>query len=121
MRILVIDDDTALVSLLKKYLTLKYAADATVETAGDGKQALEKIDQFDPEMVILDHMMPKMDGLQTLAEIRKRPGGKGRKVLLYSAFNLRKESTAHGADAFLQKPATVDQIQQAIDRLLGGK
>lgn len=121
MRILVVDDDAALVSLLKKYLNLQYSTQAQIETAGNGIEGLEKVDAFDPDVIVLDHMMPKMDGMHALDEIRKRPGGKARKVLIYSAFNLRKESSQHGADAFLQKPATVDQIQRAIDHLLAGK
>ena len=121
MRILVVDDDSTLVTLLKKYFQMKYSTEASIETALNGKDALEVCDRFDPELIILDHMMPKMDGLHVLAEIRKRPGGQDKKVLLYSAFDLRREWVAHGANAFLQKPATVDQIQAAIDRMLAGK
>lgn len=121
IRILVVDDDVTLVTLLKKYFQMKYARDASIETAGNGKEALEKFESFQPEVVILDHMMPKMDGLHVLDEMRTKAGGKGVKVIIYSAFNLRRESTAHGADGFIQKPATVDQIQRAIDQLIARK
>lgn len=121
MRILVVDDDATLVSLLKRYFQMKYSTEASIETALNGKDALEIFDRFEPELVILDHMMPKMDGMHVLDEMRKRPNGKNVKILIYSAFDLRREAGAHGANAFMQKPATVDQMQAAIDRMLAGR
>ena len=67
-RILVVDDDTNICELLRLYLT-KEGYQVTV--ANDGEEGLEKFNQVKPDMVLLDVMMPKMDGLEVCRRIRK--------------------------------------------------
>ena len=67
-KILVVDDDTNICELLRLYLT-KEGYQVTV--ANDGEEGLEKFNQVKPDMVLLDVMMPKMDGLEVCRRIRK--------------------------------------------------
>jgi DNA-binding response OmpR family regulator len=68
-RILIVEDEGVLAQNLKKYLG-RYASD--VRTAGDGEQALEMLDSFAPDALVLDYGLPGMDGLQTYTEIVRR-------------------------------------------------
>ena len=67
-KILVVDDDTNICELLRLYLTKE---DYQVTTANDGEEGLEKFNQLKPDMVLLDVMMPRMDGLEVCRRIRK--------------------------------------------------
>ena len=67
-KILVVDDDTNICELLRRYLTKE---GYQVTTANDGEEGLEKFNQLKPDMVLLDVMMPRMDGLEVCRRIRK--------------------------------------------------
>ena len=67
-KILVVDDDTNICELLRLYLTME---GYQVTTANDGEEGLEKFNQLKPDMVLLDVMMPRMDGLEVCRRIRK--------------------------------------------------
>lgn len=67
-KILVVDDDTNICELLRLYL-IKEGYQVT--TANDGEEGLEKFNQLKPDMVLLDVMMPRMDGLEVCRRIRK--------------------------------------------------
>ena len=67
-KILVVDDDTNICELLRLYLTKE---GYQVTTANDGEEGLDKFNQVKPDMVLLDVMMPKMDGLEVCRRIRK--------------------------------------------------
>ena len=67
-KILVVDDDPNICELLRLYLTKE---GYQVTTANDGEEGLEKFNQLKPDMVLLDVMMPRMDGLEVCRRIRK--------------------------------------------------
>ena len=67
-KILVVDDDANICELLRLYLTKE---GYQVTTANDGEEGLDKFNQVKPDMVLLDVMMPKMDGLEVCRRIRK--------------------------------------------------
>ena len=67
-KILGVDDDTNISELLRLYLTKE---GYQVTTANDGEEGLEKFNQLKPDMVLLDVMMPRMDGLEVCRRIRK--------------------------------------------------
>ena len=67
-KILVVDDDTNICELLRLYLPKE---GYQVTTANDGEEGLEKFNQLKPDMVLLDVMMPRMDGLEVCRRIRK--------------------------------------------------
>jgi DNA-binding response OmpR family regulator len=110
-RILVAEDEENLRSLLKLSLSRSY----DVEAVGDGLEALEAYEQNPPDMVILDIMMPRMDGLTACEQIRRR--GEVPIVMLTAlggvddvvkGFNL-------GADDYITKPFTFKELMARIE------
>ncbi|MBQ4052443.1 MAG: response regulator transcription factor [Clostridia bacterium] len=67
-RILVVDDEKNICELLTLYLVKD---GYSVETAGDGEEALQKFNSFDPDLILLDIMLPKKDGWQVCREVRQ--------------------------------------------------
>src|SRR5580765_3060467 len=101
-KILIVDDEPFNLDLLEQELSdLGYPS----ERANDGKQALAKLDQIDPDLVLLDYRMPDMNGLDVLREIRQRR--KDLPVVMITAFgtiDLAVEAVKAGADDFVTKP-----------------
>ena len=69
-RVLIADDNEPNRELLEVYLA---DIDCDIATAVDGKDTLDQVAKFHPDVILLDVMMPKMDGIETCAEIRKNP------------------------------------------------
>lgn len=78
-RIAIIEDDAPIVQMYR----MKFESDGyEVETAGDGASGLKLIKSFRPQVVLLDLMMPVMDGVEMLTRLRKEPWGKNLKVIV---------------------------------------
>ncbi len=118
MRILICDNDVMLNRLLFAYLRRVYRAE--IKIAHDGQRALSHLEHFEPDLILLDFMLPKLNGEQLLTQIeqRHRGGRNAFKIVLYTAMDMKNSALARRVDGFLQKPATVDQIRQAIDTTL---
>jgi OmpR family response regulator RpaB len=80
-KILVVDDEASIRRILETRLKL---AGFNVVTAGDGQEALEHFHSFQPDLVILDVMLPKMDGYEVCREIRKTKSPGKAKALMSS-------------------------------------
>jgi len=117
--ILVVDDDPDLVDMVATKLE---ANNYRIAKAYDGVQALEKIRQEKPVMVILDVMMPNKDGYATCEEIKKDPNLKDIAVVLLTAVvdNLPTTSYTHHegrttpADDFIPKPIDLDKLMDIV-------
>lgn len=77
-KILIVDDDEINVGILKELLEEQYA----LATASSGQQCLEKIGRFKPDIVLLDIVMPGMDGYETCRRIKSDPKAKQRILFL---------------------------------------
>lgn len=117
-RILIVDDDIAIQKYLKKMLSGLFT---DIETASDGFEAGKKVIQFKPDLMLLDLVMPGMDGFEVCKNIKEDPETKGTKILIMtgqgSALN-REKAVALGADGFFEKPVTKEKILNYIERLL---
>jgi two-component system chemotaxis response regulator CheY len=92
-----------------------------VEASG-GFEAFRLLPRARYDLVITDINMPDINGLELLAFIRKTPQHRATRVLLISTQQSTKDRQRGeklGADAFLPKPFTVDQLKETLDRLLG--
>jgi len=112
-RIRVVDDDEAICALVSRMLE---GAGYVAETAHDGREGLAKVESFHPDLVILDLMMPEMDGWTFLQELEARRGDPA--VLILSAYPDPERATRAGAAASLSKPFRYDDLLVACDRLL---
>ena len=108
LRILVVDDSVVVRRMLTEMLSGDPAIES-VSTASNGKIALARIPQVNPDAIVLDVEMPEMDGLQTVAEIRRI--NKTLPVIMFSTVTARGASAtldaiALGANDYVTKPST---------------
>ncbi|WP_030170512.1 MULTISPECIES: response regulator transcription factor [Actinomycetes] len=116
MRILVVDDDRAVRESLRRSLTFN---GYTVLTAGDGVEALEKINSDRPEAVVLDVMMPRLDGLEVCRRLRST--GDDLPILVLTARDSVSERVAGldaGADDYLPKPFALEELLARLRALM---
>ena len=119
VRILVVDDSVVIRKLLSDTLS-KEATFEVVGTAGDGRIALAKISQLHPDLITLDIEMPVMNGLETLAEIRKTDHKIP--VIMFSTLTERGaaatlEALSLGASDYATKPSNTGSPAVAIDQI----
>lgn len=116
MRILIVDDEQTLLDQLRKALEdQRYL----VETALDGEEALDKLFETPVDLVILDIMLPKVDGLSVLRALRR--GGDATAVLMLTAkgdIDDRIKGLDQGADDYLAKPFSLDELLARVRALL---
>ena len=117
-RILVVDDDKGLLDLLERMLTRLGAVPSLVETGGEALETL-KNQQFD--LVILDLMLPDIDGLDVLAQIRQELNLDELPVIILSALanpDIISRGLALGADGYLTKPYLPNTLAGRVQTLL---
>lgn len=113
MKVLIVEDERSLLELLALLIEeLGYE----VLTAGNGKEALQIIENEDPALVISDVMMPIMDGYSLVKQIRLRPDWGHIKVVLLSAANIDRHRPPP-ADAYAAKPYDLNDMEKLISRL----
>lgn len=118
-RILVCDDDELLVDLLTYRLAAK---GYDVTSARDGGEALERIAQETPDAVVLDAMMPVVDGFEVLRRIREDRTTAHVPVLMLSARKQERDIVGAlelGASDFVVKPFIPEELLARLARLLG--
>ena len=114
--VLIVDDDVKLLKMLQR--TLVYEG-LQVVTASNGEEALNQVDVCKPDLIILDWMMPKMDGLSVVQELRaeKNPA----MILMLTARDAienRVEGLQNGADDYLVKPFAPTELVARVHALL---
>jgi len=115
--VLVVDDEPQVVWVLQYSLE---AEGYTTLSARDGAAALEVVDLFHPKMMLLDIMMPTLDGWSVLEAVGKLPADVRPRVVVVSALtSLRDRARAAelGADAFCPKPFNVEDLLSVVHGL----
>jgi len=111
-RILAVDDDERVLNFLRvKLKALGYE----VLTARDGVQALEQVQTLDPDLILLDVLMPRMNGFETLEELRRLSAVP---VIMLSAKGAdvdKIKGLEQGADDYLPKPFNPDELVARIE------
>mgnify|MGYP006202975853 CR=1 FL=1 len=112
--ILVIDDDVAICRLLTDVLEIDQHE---VRVAMDGNEGVRAFDVLRPDFVVLDVMMPGLDGHGVLRTIRDRPGNAVPVLMLTASADAQsaQQAWAQGANYYLAKPFTADDVVHAID------
>ncbi|MGH2813496.1 MAG: response regulator [Actinomycetota bacterium] len=119
-RILIVDDDPAIRRLLNHSLELE---GYLVATASDGEEALDQLPVVDPDVVVLDIMMPRMNGLDVLERIRRDPDTADLPVILLTAKSAKEdvwEGWQRGVDYYMTKPFDVEELLRFIEYVLSG-
>ena len=118
-RILIVDDDPRLLHVVSMYLTIE---GYEVGTAADGEEGLAAIEVSRPDLVILDVMMPGMDGLEACRRIKRDPATRAIPVLMFTALSREDDIEAGriaGADRFINKPFSLIGLEAVIRTFLG--
>lgn len=118
-RVFVVDDEPDVIDLLRTILEVEGFA---VETSTDGRDALARVLQRPPHLLVLDLMMPGLDGLELLKLLRLDPRGAVVPVLVVSARSGHQhqlESLQRGASAYLCKPFSPRELRRQVRQLLG--
>lgn len=117
-KILIADDNPTNVELLEVYL-----ADLDCETsiAVDGRDTLDKVAQFQPDLILLDIMMPKLSGFEVCKKIKDDPKTNDIMVLMVTALNESgdiERAVSAGCDDFLSKPVNKLELLKRVDNML---
>jgi two-component system, OmpR family, alkaline phosphatase synthesis response regulator PhoP len=118
-RILVVDDEIYIVHILDFSLGME---GYEVITALDGEQALEKLKTEKPDLIVLDIMMPKLDGYEVCKAIKSSPETRHIPVILLSAKGRNVDQKLGfdvGADDYITKPFSPRKLVERINQLLG--
>ena len=116
-RVLVVDDDPGIRSVISEALVEE---GWEVRSAGDGRQALGVLRAWRPDAILLDLMMPVMDGWKFREVQRRLPDGLGDVplIVLSAAREVSAHADALGAAVALPKPFDLDGVIEAVDRVL---
>jgi two-component system alkaline phosphatase synthesis response regulator PhoP len=120
LKVLVCDDERHIVRLIQVNLERQ---GYIVVTAFDGKEGLEKIRSEKPNLVVLDVMMPYMDGFEVLKTIRREPETENLPVIMLTAKAQDKdvfEGYHYGADMYLTKPFNPMELVTFVKRIAQG-
>lgn len=114
-RLLVVDDETAIVEALQDILAME---GYEVAAAYNGQEGLKQLREAKPDLVLLDLMMPVMDGRELLGRIRADPTLRDLPVVVMSAGRISEEER-RAASATLSKPFELDALLEAVSRHAG--
>ncbi len=116
-KILVVDDESTNLEVMEAYLSSDYE----IVMATSGKEALEQVKQFQPDIILLDILMPIMDGFQTCKLLKTDEETKFIPIILVTALSEKEDrikGIEAGADEFLTKPINILELKSRIRSLL---
>jgi CheY-like chemotaxis protein len=117
-RILIVDDNEANVELLEAYLA---GVNCELAIAVDGREALDKVAEFRPDVILLDVMMPKLSGFEVCKQVKDDPKTRRIMILMVTALNELgdiERAVAAGTDDFLSKPVQKVELLKRIENML---
>lgn len=117
--ILLVDDEKSIREYLPKAIAFEEYGFVVKDTAINGLEALQKLPQVCPDLIILDIRMPEMDGLQFLKALRQSPYANTLVIMLsgYSDFSYAQEAMKYGVKAYLLKPVDEDELIPILQRM----
>lgn len=117
-RILIADDNGPNVELLEAYLG---GLDVEIGVAVDGRDTLDKVASFQPDLILLDVMMPKLSGFEVCEKLKTDPATRGIMILMVTALNELgdiERAVEAGTDDFLSKPVNKLELLKRVENML---
>jgi two-component system, OmpR family, alkaline phosphatase synthesis response regulator PhoP len=117
-RVLLVDDDEQILHSLRVYLELE---NYQVRTAGNGREALDRLREELPEILILDIMMPELDGYQVLEKLKENPEMSDLPVIMLTAKGQDVDvlkGYKMGAASYMTKPFNLNELVENIELVL---
>lgn len=118
LNILIIEDDQAIRTLFSRFLASK---NYLINEAEDGEQALEFLGKINPDLILLDWMLPNLTGPQLIKKIRKNPVQKDIPIIMLTARSEEAdkiEGLEVGADDYMSKPISLQELHARIKALI---
>jgi len=116
-KILIVEDNLVNMDIFNEI----FEDDYELKTALNGLEALEVINEFNPDLILLDVMMPNMDGYEVCKRIRAQENYKDVKIVMVSARAMKSErekGIASGADFYVTKPFDEDELLDIVTKQL---
>lgn len=116
--ILIVDDDPDTVEIVRTFLEDK---GYRVTAAMDGKEALAEMEESKPSLILLDVMMPRMDGWEVARVVKDHPDMGDVRVVMLTArgeFEDKQEGLRSGADDYIVKPIDLEDLAERVERNL---
>lgn len=117
-RILIADDNQPNVELLEAYLA---EIDCDIAIAFDGQEALDKVASFQPDLILLDIMMPKLNGFEVCKQLKETPETRQIMILMVTALNELgdiERAVNAGTNDFISKPVTKLELLKRVENML---
>jgi CheY-like chemotaxis protein len=117
-KILIADDNLTNVELLEAYLA---GGDWETAVAVDGRDTLTQVAEFQPDLILLDIMMPKLSGFEVCKMLKRDPKTRQIMILMVTALNEQgdiERAVASGCDDFLSKPVNKLELLKRVDIML---
>jgi len=117
-KILIADDNPTNVELLEVYLA---DVECEIAAAVDGRDTLDKVGRFHPDLILLDIMMPKLSGFEVCKKVKADPATKDIMVLMVTALNEPgdiERAVLAGCDDFLSKPINKLELLKRVENML---
>lgn len=117
-RILIADDNQTNVELLETFLL---DLDCQIEYASDGAETMEKVASFQPDLILLDVMMPKLNGFEVCKKVKSSPETSQIMILMVTALNELgdiERAVEAGCDDFLSKPVNKVELLKRVRNML---
>ena len=117
-KVLAVDDEPGCTEILERYLVPE---GYYVETARDGKEALKKVNETKPDIILMDVMMPEMDGFEVVRKLRADEKTRLIPIVLISALAQTEErikGIEAGCDDFISKPYNIELLITRVKALL---
>lgn len=119
-KILLIDDELDLV----KAVTVRFKASGyELIPASDGEEGVDKAQEFRPDLILLDIIMPKMDGYEVCKALKANPKTKNIPIVIFTATgqrDLEERCMAAGAAAVIKKPFETTELLELVNKFLQG-
>lgn len=119
LTLLIVEDDPAIRMMLNRFLLGK---NFSVKEAADGEQALSILGNINPDLIILDWMLPDLGGPQIIKKIRKNPVQQDIPIIMLTAKAEEAdkiEGLETGADDYMTKPVSLEELHARIRALIG--
>ncbi len=117
-RVLIADDNPTNVELLEAYLA---EMPCEIAVAADGRETLDQVARFQPDLILLDIMMPKLSGFEVCKKVKEDPATRRIMVLMVTALNEPgdvERAVAAGCDDFLSKPVNKIELVKRVENML---
>ena len=117
-RVLIVDDNAANAELLEAYVR---ELPCEIEVASSGREALEKVEEFEPDIILLDIMMPDMSGLEVCRQLKGDENTSDIPVIMVTALSELEDverAVEAGTDDFLSKPVNKVELVKRVENML---